>query len=60
MSFTQLIKKYAGKWVALEPDSQVVLSSGDDAQTVFMKAKKKGVEIPTLFRVPEKYIPNIG
>ena len=56
----ELIKKYSGKWIALKPDTQRVISSGKDAVKVYKEARKKGVEIPTLFKVPTKYIPYIG
>lgn len=55
-----LIKKFGGKWVALKPDTEMVLSSGKSAQKVYKEAQEKGVKIPTLFKVPTKYIPYIG
>ena len=55
-----LIKKFGGKWVALKPDTEQVLSSGKDIKRVYKEAQKKGVDIPTLFKVPSKYIPYIG
>lgn len=56
----KLIKKFGGKWVALKPNSETVVSSGQSAKKVFSEAQKKGVRIPTLFKVPVKYIPYIG
>ncbi len=56
----KLIKKFGGKWVALESDTERVLASGTDAQKVYKAAQKKGISIPTLFKVPVKYIPYIG
>lgn len=56
----KLIKKFGGKWVALKPNSETVVSSGSSAKKVFKEAQKKGVKIPTLFRVPSKYMPYIG
>lgn len=55
-----LIKKFGGKWVALKPDTDQVLSSGKSAQGVYKEAQKKGVKVPTLFKVPTKYVPYIG
>ncbi|KKQ52513.1 hypothetical protein A2865_03635 [Candidatus Woesebacteria bacterium RIFCSPHIGHO2_01_FULL_39_17] len=55
-----LIKNFGGKWVALKPDTEQVLSSGKDIKRVYKEAQKKGVDIPTLFKVPSKYIPYIG
>jgi len=54
-----ILEKYKGKWVALTEDNKVV-SSGYNAKTVYKKAKEKGVEIPTLFKVPKDFIPFIG
>ncbi|EKD58116.1 MAG: hypothetical protein ACD_57C00026G0002 [uncultured bacterium] len=56
----KLIKKYSGKWVAFKPDTQKVVSSGKDAVKVYKEAQKKGVGVPTLFKVPIKYVPYIG
>jgi len=55
-----LIKKFAGKWVALKPDTEKVVASGSNAQRVYKSAQKKGVAIPTLFKVPTGYVPYIG
>lgn len=56
----KLIKKHGGNWVALKPDTELVVSSGKDAKKVYQEAQKKGVEIPTLFKVPTKYTSYIG
>ncbi len=55
-----LIKKFGGKWVALRPNTEKVLASGQNVQKVFKEAQKKGIKIPTLFKVPVKYVPYIG
>ncbi len=55
-----LIKKYGGEWVALEPNKRIVVSSGKTAKQVYASAVKKGVKIPTLYKVPAKYLPNVG
>lgn len=60
MSLQELIKLYGGKWVALKPETNTVVSSGANAEVVFKKAKEKGLELPTLFKVPTKYVPYIG
>lgn len=45
--------KYTGKWVAISKDG--VITYGDDAKSVYLKAKKMfpSVDI-TLFKVPEE------
>jgi len=55
-----LIKKFRGKWVALKPNTEKVIASGTSAQKVYKEAQEKGEKIPTLFKVPTKYIPYIG
>jgi hypothetical protein len=37
-----------------------VITNGKDAKKVYLEAQKQGVEIPTLFKVPVKYVPYIG
>lgn len=56
----KLIKKYGGKWVALNEDSSEVVASGKKAKKVYNEAKKKGSEVPKLYKVPRKYVPYIG
>ncbi len=60
MSLLDLIKKFGGEWVALYPDTNRVVASDKNAKKAFLKAKREGVEMPTLFRVPTKYTPYIG
>ncbi|GEM_PF-4237868 len=55
-----LLTKYRGKWVALSSDNKVILNkvilSDYNAKAVYRKAKEKGIEIPTLFKVPKTSI----
>lgn len=60
VNMEMLIKKFGGKWVALKPNTEKVVASGSNAQSVYKSAQKKGLTIPTLFKVPTKYIPYIG
>lgn len=60
LNLTSLIKNYPGKWVALKPESEKVISSGRDAIKVYEEAQKRGIDVPTLFKVPTKYVPYIG
>ena len=46
--------------MAIKPETEQVLSSGKNIKKVYKEAQGKGVEIPTLFKVPSKYIPYIG
>jgi hypothetical protein len=60
LDLKRLIKKYGGKWVALNNNSSRVLVSGKNAQKVYKEAKSKGSKTPKLYKVPRKYIPYIG
>lgn len=55
-----LIKKYGGEWVAIKPQTQAVVSSGKNIKVVYKEAQKKGLDIPTLFKVPTKYVAYMG
>ena len=57
---TSIYKNYKGKWVALDKSLKKVVASDDNAVAANEKAIKKGVKIPTLFKVPEKNIPYVG
>jgi|UniRef100_A0A7C6A9V4 hypothetical protein len=52
-------KKYAGKWIAIV--KQKIVVSGDQADEVYKKAKKKYPgEKPSLAKVPDKEILVLG
>ncbi len=55
-----LVKQHGGKWVALKPNTNNVVVSGQDAVKVYKSAQKKGLKIPTMFKVPIKLVPFIG
>jgi hypothetical protein len=55
----EILEKYKGRWVALTKDNKVI-SSGYNAKSVYNKAREKGIEIPTLFKVPRENIAFIG
>jgi len=60
LDFTQIVKKYKGKWVALTEDEKKVISSGKSAKEALEKAKKEGLKRPILFRVPISVLPYVG
>ena len=53
--FNKMLAKYKGKWIALSEDNRVI-SSGYNAKKVYIEAKEKGIEVPTLFKVPKSSI----
>jgi len=60
IDFKNLIKNYKGKWVALETKEKKVVASGANAKKVYNEAIKKGVKVPTLFKVPTKSVAFVG
>lgn len=60
MNLSVLVKKYGGKWVALDKTSTKVVASDLSAKKVYKTAVNKGYDIPKLFKVPAKNIPYIG
>lgn len=60
IDWTDLFKKYKGKWVTLKDDEVTVISSDFKAKVALDKAKKNGYDNPILFRVPNKVMPLIG
>lgn len=59
-NLAKLIKNYGGLWIAFKPETQRVVSSGKKAEKVYSDAQSKGIDVPTLFKVPTKYVPYIG
>ena len=55
VDFVKLSKAYAGKWVALHPDTNEIIAVGSSAQEVLDKASEKGIEEPVITDVVEDY-----
>ena len=53
-------RKYPGKWVAFKEDLVTVAGVGKTAKEAHEKAKKKGVKVPSLFKVPSESLPYVG
>lgn len=60
IDWTKIFKTYKGKWIALEDDEKTVITSGKTVEEVMEKSKKKGFDLPILFRVPKESIAYIG
>lgn len=54
------MKKYAGKWVALEDDQKTVVAFALNAKDALKKAQKKGVQNPFLNFIPDKIVAFAG
>ncbi len=55
VDFSELAKRFAGRWVALDPDTYVVVTVGDSAEEVLDEANKKGLDEPIITHVVENY-----
>ena len=55
VDFSELARHYAGRWVALNPDTYDVVSFGDDAEKVLAEANEKGLDEPLITFVVENY-----
>ena len=60
IDWTPIIKKYKGKWVALESDEITVLAAANSAVEALKEARNKGYESPILTKVPTKVVSYIG
>lgn len=60
IDWTEIYKKYPGKWVAIDPDDQTTVVAADtDAKRAHAESQKKGKE-GILHRVPEEVIDFAG
>jgi len=60
IDWTKIYKKYKGLWVVLDEKERKVVAFDKEAKKAFEKARKKGVKIPILFKVPTEVIPYVG
>ena len=60
IDWTDIYKKYAGKWVAIDPDDQTKVIAADvDARKAYEASIKFGKE-GILHRVPEEVVDFVG
>jgi len=59
LDFIALAREYAGKWVAMRPDTYEVIASGSSAEEVLAAAEQAGVEEPLITDVVESYGSNV-
>jgi hypothetical protein len=55
MDMIRLEKDYAGKWVALDPDGDTVMASGESASIVYQAAQRIGIQSPMVLWVLDNY-----
>lgn len=58
--FTQIHKKYRGKWVALTLDEKEVIASGGSLAQILEKSKRKGLAHPIVMKIPKEVIPLVS
>ncbi len=60
INWTEIYKKYKGKWIALDKDETTVVAAAKDAKKAYDEAKKKGLKVPIMFNVPLKLDGHVG
>jgi hypothetical protein len=55
LDLVDLARDYAGKWVAIDPETRGVLAAGDSATEVYDAAGNAGVECPLILEVLDNY-----
>jgi hypothetical protein len=60
IDWAKIYEKYKGLWIALDEKEKKVIAFDKEAKKAFEKARKKGVKIPILFKVPSEIIPYVG
>lgn len=48
----KILKKHKSGWLALTPDNKKKIASGKTLHEVISKAKAKGIDKPSVFKVP--------
>jgi hypothetical protein len=60
IDWTKIYEKYKGLWIVLDEKEKKVIAFDKEAKKAFEKARKKGIKIPILFKVPSEIIPYVG
>ncbi len=60
INWSNLFKKYKGKWLALKSDEKTVVGVGTTAKQAFKQAQNKGYSNPILTKMPTKLLPYAG
>jgi hypothetical protein len=55
VDFLKLAKEFAGRWVALHPDTRELVAVGQSAKEVLESALGKGVDEPVITRIVDDY-----
>ncbi len=60
IDWTEIFKQYAGMWVALAQDEKTVVAASKNAKKAYDEARKTGVDVPIMLKVPQESLPYIG
>ena len=61
ISMVPIQRKYPGKWVVFEEkDLKTVIAASMDAKKAYGKARKAGVKVPILMKIPQESLPYVG
>lgn len=60
IDWTEVYKKYAGKWVAFAEDELTVLASDEELSKVLALSAERGEENPIVHRVPNEIVAFVG
>ena len=60
IDWSQIFKKYRGKWVALKDDEKTVLGAASSAKEALRAAQKKGYMNPILTKMPKDLVSYVG
>jgi len=55
VDLSKILKRYSSQWLALEPITLKVVSTGKYPRDVLKDARIKGIEHPVLTRAPRDY-----
>lgn len=58
--WSEMYRKYAGKWVALADDEETVIAADTNLKRVVELSKELGHSMPILHRVPEELVTFMG
>ncbi|MBI2007281.1 MAG: hypothetical protein HYS83_01070 [Candidatus Blackburnbacteria bacterium] len=60
INWAPIFEKYPGMWVALKEDEKTVIAVSKSPKTAFANARKAGIKVPILLRVPTESLPYVG
>ena len=58
--WSEMYRKYAGKWVALADDEETVIAADENLKRTVELSEKKGHPKPILHRVPSEVVTFMG